>query len=90
MPVIAKIAKDMGINTEIIVTVPFNFEGRKRINQAIYSIADIMQYIKDITIISNDDLLTEIDKHVTLREAFKIVDELIIEKIEDIIEQQYI
>lgn len=84
-PVIAKIAKDMGINTEIIVTVPFNFEGRKRINQAIYSIADIMQYFTDITIISNDDLLTTNDKHMTLREAFNVVDEIIIKKIDETI-----
>ena len=84
LPVVARIAKEMGINTHVIVTVPFNFEGRKRINQAIYSIADIMQYFTDITIISNDDLLTTNDKHMTLREAFKVVDEIIIKKIDEI------
>ena len=81
LPVIAKIAKDMGINTEIIVTVPFSFEGTKRINKAIYAIADVKQYFEDITIICNDDFRVESDKHITLRDAFKIIDEKIIEKI---------
>ena len=43
-----------------------------------------MQYFTDITIISNDDLLTTNDKHMTLREAFKVVDEIIIKKIDEI------
>lgn len=55
-PIIAKIAKEMGILTVAIVTLPFEFEGRKRYNQAIEGIREIKDYVDSLLIINNQKL----------------------------------
>jgi cell division protein FtsZ len=55
-PIIAKTAKEMGILTVGIVTIPFQFEGKVRINQAIDGIAEMKQHVDSIIIINNEKL----------------------------------
>ncbi len=55
-PVIAQLAREMGILTVGIVTLPFNFEGRKRRKQAELGIAEIKKYVDSLLVISNDKL----------------------------------
>ncbi len=55
-PIIAKTAKEMGILTVAIVTLPFEFEGKKRLNQAVEGIREIKNYVDSLLIINNQRL----------------------------------
>ncbi|MHB8622840.1 MAG: cell division protein FtsZ [Sulfuricaulis sp.] len=69
-PVVAQVAKDMGILTVAVVTKPFPFEGRKRMGIADQGIADLGQYVDSIITIPNEKLLTVLGKEATLLDAF--------------------
>ncbi len=69
-PVVAQVAKDMGILTVAVVTKPFPFEGRKRMGVADQGIADLAQYVDSIITIPNEKLLTVLGKEATLLDAF--------------------
>ena len=70
-PVIAKVAKELGILTVGIVTKPFGFEGGKRRNNAEKGIAELKQYVDSLVVIPNDKLFELPDKTITLQNAFK-------------------
>lgn len=70
-PVIARIAKELGILTVGIVTKPFGFEGGKRRNNAERGIAELKQYVDSLVVIPNDKLFELPDKTITLQNAFK-------------------
>lgn len=73
-PVVAEIAKSLGILTIGIVTKPFIFEGIRRMNQAKKGIELIKKYVDSLIVISNDQLLKTIDKKTTMIEAFRVAD----------------
>jgi cell division protein FtsZ len=73
-PIVAEIAKSLGILTVGIVTKPFIFEGIRRMNQAKKGIEAIKKYVDALIVISNDQLLKTIDKKSTMIEAFRIAD----------------
>ncbi len=75
-PVIAKVAKDMGILTVGIVTVPFMFEGRKRGLQADLGLKEIRESVDTLLIIRNDKL-RELYGNLTLKQAFSHADEVL-------------
>lgn len=75
-PVIAKAAKDKGILTVGIVTIPFKFEGPVRINQAIEGIAEMKDYVDSLLVINNEKL-REIHGNLRLSEAFKKTDNIL-------------
>jgi cell division protein FtsZ len=75
-PVIAKVAKDMGILTVGIVTVPFMFEGRKRGQQADLGLKEIRESVDTLLIIRNDKL-RELYGNLTLKQAFSHADEVL-------------
>ena len=75
----------MGINTHVIVTIPFKFEGEKRIFRAVMGVAETKEFFEDITVICNDDLLNKLEQPTSLREAFRIIDEMVIKKIKDVV-----
>ena len=75
-PVIAQVAKDMGILTVGIVTVPFNFEGRRRLEQAQAGLERMRQNVDTLLIISNDRL-KEFGKDMTLSNAFSHADNIL-------------
>lgn len=75
-PVIAKVAKDMGILTVAIVTIPFKTEGRKRIEQAIEGIEQISHCVDSLLVINNENI-HEIYGELTLSEAFDRADDIL-------------
>lgn len=75
-PVIAKVAKDLGILTVGIVTIPFLFEGRKRRLQAEEGIEELRKYVDTLLIISNEKL-REIHGNLKLSEAFGRADDIL-------------
>lgn len=75
-PIIASVAKELGILTVGIVTVPFNFEGKKRKNQAESGIEDLKQNVDTLIVICNDKL-REIHGNLKLTEAFGYADNVV-------------
>ena len=76
-PVVARIAKDMGILTVGVVTKPFRFEGAKKMRSAEAGIAELKQNVDTLITISNDRLLTMADKRTTMQEAFRMADSIL-------------
>jgi cell division protein FtsZ len=75
-PVIARAAKELGILTVAIVTIPFRFEGQQRINQAIEGINEIEQYVDSLLIINNEKL-REVYGDLKLSQAFSKADDVL-------------
>lgn len=70
-PVIAKIAKEMGVLTIAVVTKPFSFEGKKRKKNADTGLANLEKYVDSLVIVPNDKLFELPEKTITLENAFK-------------------
>ena len=75
-PVVAKIAKELGILTVGIVTLPFSFEGKRRQQQAAEGIAELRKHVDALLVISNDKLREEYG-NMKLTEAFKKADDVL-------------
>lgn len=76
-PVIADIAKEMGILTVGVVTRPFSFEGHRRIQQAEDGIENLKNKVDTLITIPNDKILSIIDKKTPLTEAFTVCDDVL-------------
>lgn len=70
-PVIAKVARDMGILTIAVVTKPFTFEGRKRTENANFGIQELKENVDTLVVIPNDKLFELPEKQITLKTAFE-------------------
>ncbi|MDA0911094.1 MAG: cell division protein FtsZ [Proteobacteria bacterium] len=70
-PVIAEVAKEMGILTVAVVTKPFPFEGRRRMQLAEYGISELSQSVDSLITIPNAKLLSVLGKNISLLDAFK-------------------
>ena len=70
-PVIASIAQELGALTVGIVTKPFSFEGKKRMDQALLGIEELKKSVDTLIVIPNDKLREIIDKSTPLLESFK-------------------
>ncbi|XP_022144785.1 cell division protein FtsZ homolog 2-1, chloroplastic-like [Momordica charantia] len=77
VPVIASIAKSMGILTVGIVTTPFSFEGRRRTVQAQEGIAALRDNVDTLIVIPNDKLLTAVSQSTAVTEAFNLADDIL-------------
>lgn len=75
-PIIAKAAKDLGILTVGIVTIPFGFEGRKRMNQAAEGLREMRDAVDTLLVIKNDKL-REIYGNLSLQNAFSQADNIL-------------
>ena len=75
-PIIAKAARDLGILTVGIVTIPFMFEGRKRKNQAEQGLKEMRDSVDTLLVIKNDKL-RELYGNLTLKDAFSHADEIL-------------
>ena len=75
-PVIASIAKEMGILTVAIVTIPFRFEGPDRVNQAIEGINDLKDHVDSLLVINNEKL-REIYGNLKVSNAFEKADDVL-------------
>lgn len=78
-PVIARISKEMGILTVGIVTKPFAFEGKKRIDQANVGIADLKEQVDALVTIPNDRLKYVSEQKITLKNAFEVADNVLLQ-----------
>ena len=76
-PVVAEVAKDMGMLVVGVVTKPFAFEGQRRNNQALEAYDVLKSKVDTLITIPNDRILTIIDKKTPLLDAFRIVDEVL-------------
>ncbi len=76
-PVVAKLAKEMGVLTVGVITKPFAFEGKRRQEQAELGLQELMGKVDTLVTISNDRLLQIIDKKTSLMEAFRIADDVL-------------
>ena len=76
-PVVAEIAKEMGILTIGIVTRPFQFEGKARKVRAEYGIRKLRENVDDLIVILNDNLLKITDEKITLNNAFSMADKVL-------------
>ena len=87
-PVIADIAQEMGALTVGIVTKPFSFEGKKRMEQALGGLEELKKHVDTLIVIPNDKLREIIDKQTPLLESFKEVDNVLrrgVQSISDLI-----
>jgi len=83
-PVVARAAKDVGALTIGIVTTPFFFEGKQRMNKALAGIEKLKENVDTIIVIPNENLLTLLDPKVTMSEAFEEVDTILLKGIASI------
>ncbi|MCL2486458.1 MAG: cell division protein FtsZ [Oscillospiraceae bacterium] len=83
-PVIAEIAKELGILTVGIVTKPFAFEGKKRMEQAETGIAALREHVDSLVVIPNERLKLVSDQKITLINAFSIADDVLRQGVQSI------
>ncbi len=76
-PVIAAIAKELGILTVAVVTKPFSFEGNTRMKNAELGIANLRKNVDTLVIIPNEKLVSSFTRDITMVEAFKRADEVL-------------
>jgi len=83
-PVVAKIAKDMGILTIGVVTKPFKFEAKTRMNNALSGIEKLKESVDTLIVIPNDKLLEIVDRRTTMPDALKKADEVLQQAVQGI------
>ncbi len=83
-PVVAKIAKDLGILTIGVVTKPFSFEGKRRMAQAVQGLEKLKEAVDSLLVIPNDKLLEVVDNKMGVQNAFVIVDEVLLRGVKGI------
>ena len=85
-PVVAQIAKELGILTVGIVTKPFGFEGKKRMTQAEEGIKVLSEFVDSLVVIPNERLKLVSEKKITLFNAFEIADSVLADGVQSISE----
>lgn len=83
-PVIASIARDNDILTVGVVTKPFEFEGPKRMSNAVRGIEALKEYVDTLIVIPNEKIFSVIDRRTTMRESFKKADEVLLRGVQGI------
>lgn len=83
-PVVAEIARDAGLLTVGVVTKPFKFEGKRRMDQANAGIKELLGRVDSLLIIPNDRLKFATDQKVTLANAFEIADDVLLQAVTSI------
>ncbi|MEI6126864.1 MAG: cell division protein FtsZ [Pseudomonadota bacterium] len=83
-PVIAEVAKSMGVLTVGVVTKPFRFEGKMRTRVAEEGLKELQEYVDSLIVIPNEKLFSIAEKRTTLLEGFKMADEVLLHAIKSI------
>lgn len=83
-PIVAEIAKEMGILTVAVVTKPFSFEGKRRMKNAVIGIEALREKVDTLVTIPNDRLLQIAEKKTTMIEAFQIADSVLLQGVQGI------
>ncbi|HUO99988.1 MAG TPA: cell division protein FtsZ [Gemmatimonadota bacterium] len=77
-PIVAEIARENGALTVGIVSKPFTFEGRKRMNVAEAGIAELQSVVDTLIVVPNERLRAVVDKGTTVQEAFRVADSVLL------------
>ena len=85
-PIVAQVAKDMGILTVAVVTKPFPFEGKKRMEIAVNGIGELKNYVDSLITIPNEKLLSVLGKNISLLDAFKSANDVLLGAVQGIAE----
>jgi len=85
-PVVAQVAREMGILTVAVVTKPFPFEGKKRMEVAQYGIKELNSSVDSLITIPNEKLLTVLGKGASLLDAFKAANDVLLGAVQGIAE----
>ncbi|NLJ30034.1 MAG: cell division protein FtsZ [Clostridiales bacterium] len=83
-PIVAEIARDMGVLTVGIVTKPFDFEGRRRMEQAEGGISSLREHVDSLVVIPNERLKLVSEQRITLINAFSIADDVLRQGVQSI------
>ena len=83
-PVVAEMAKSMGILTVAVVTKPFGFEGRRKMQAATTGIEKLRQGVDSLVVIPNDNIMKVVDEKVTISNAFRLVDQVLSNSVQGI------
>ncbi len=83
-PIIAEVARDLGILTVAVVTKPFTFEGFKRMQRAEEGLKELKKHVDTLIVIPNQRLLNVVDKATPLIEAFKVTDDVLRQAVQGI------
>jgi cell division protein FtsZ len=83
-PVVARIARQLGALTIGVVTRPFTFEGRRRANQAESGIGSLLEEVDTLIVIPNDRLLSISDRNVSMMDAFRSADQVLLSGVQGI------
>lgn len=83
-PIVAQIAKEMGILTVGVITKPFTFEGRRRMMHAEKGIEELRKRVDTLVTIPNDRLLQMVEKRTSIVDAFKIADDVLLQGVQGI------
>jgi cell division protein FtsZ len=76
-PIVAEVSKQMGILTVAVVTKPFPFEGKRRMNQADNGIEELKETVDTLITIPNEKLLQVVEKNTSVTDAFKMADDVL-------------
>ena len=85
-PVIAKIARDMKILTVAVVTEPFSFEGKKRMENTVKGLENLKKYVDTLIIVPNDKIKTVVPKNASFRDSLRVADEILKQGVKGIAE----
>ncbi len=85
-PVVARVAREMGILTVGVVTKPFAFESKRRMDQALEGIDELSQYVDSLVVIPNERLKMVSDTRITLFNAFSVADDVLRRAVQSISE----
>ena len=83
-PIVAQIARELGILTVAVVTKPFPFEGKKRMNIAEQGIAELSEYVDSLITVPNEKLLSVMGQDTPLLQAFSTVDDVLLGAVQGI------
>ena len=85
-PIVAQVARELGILTVAVVTKPFPFEGKKRMSVADDGITELKQYVDSLITIPNEKLLSVLGKQTSLLDAFKAANDVLLGAVQGIAE----
>jgi cell division protein FtsZ len=83
-PVVAEVAREMGILTVAVVTRPFPFEGKKRLQIALEGVSELQQHVDSLITIPNEKLLEVLGKNTSLLDAFKEANDVLLGAVQGI------
>ena len=85
-PIVAEVARKLGILTVAVVTKPFAFEGKRRMDNALAGIAKLENHVDSIVIIPNDNLKKITQTKITLSNAFEMADNVLMQTVKNLVD----